>query len=68
MVRLILIASMALVLTGCATMPIQVGLPCNVGPFHPDKDAGKRFTRSEKEQVVVLNETGQRYCGWKPAG
>ena len=57
----------ALLLGGCATMPVQVGLPCNVGPFTPDKGASERFTRNEKEQVVVLNETGQRYCGWKAA-
>lgn len=66
MLKLIAIA-LLLALAGCATMPIQVGLPCNVGPFTPDKGASERFTRNEKEQVVVLNETGERYCRWKPA-
>jgi hypothetical protein len=66
MVKALMLAA-TLLLAGCATMPIQVGIPCNVGPFEPDKGASTRWTRGEKEQLVTLNETGQRYCGWKPA-
>lgn len=55
-----------LALVGCATMPIPVGLPCNVGPILLDKGASTRLTRSEKEQIVTLNESGVVLCKWKP--
>lgn len=55
-----------LALAGCATMPIPVGLPCNVGPIILDKGANARLTRSEKEQVVTLNNSGAVLCKWKP--
>ena len=54
-----------LALAGCATMPIPVGLPCNVGPVILDKGASTRLTRSEKEQIVTLNNSGVVLCKWK---
>ena len=55
-----------LVLGGCATMPIPVGLPCTVGPIILDNGASTRLTRAEKEQVVTLNNSGVVLCKWKP--
>lgn len=54
-----------LALAGCATMPIPVGLPCNVGPIILDKGASTRLTRGEKEQIVVINKAGETLCRWK---
>jgi hypothetical protein len=70
---LILLAA-ALALSGCAINRslIPVGVPCNVFSadgkhgFEPDKGASGRWSRSEKEQLVTLNETGERFCQWKP--
>lgn len=62
-----LIVIAALTLAGCATAPIPIGLPCTVGPFTPDAGASTRWTRAEKEQLLVLNGTGKNLCGWKPA-
>lgn len=54
-----------LMLGGCATSPIPIGLPCTVGPVVLDKGASTRLTRAEKEQVLVINRTGERLCRWK---
>lgn len=54
-----------LMLGGCATSPIPIGLPCTVGPVVLDKGASTRLTRAEKEQVFVINRTGERLCRWK---
>lgn len=56
---------MALSLAACATAPIPIGLPCTVGPVVLDKGASKRLTRSEAEQIVVLNRSGEILCKWK---
>lgn len=61
-------ALMALTLAGCATSPIPLGLPCSVGPVILDKDASTRLTRSEKKQIVALNESGAKLCRWHPPG
>jgi hypothetical protein len=55
----------ALVLTGCATSPIPIGLPCTVGPVILDKGASTRLTRDEQVQIVTLNNTGEQLCRWK---
>ena len=55
------------ILSGCATSPIPIGLPCTVGPIILDKGASTRLTRGEKEQIVSLNETGEVLCRWHPA-
>ncbi len=57
-----------LALTGCATSPIPIGLPCTVGPVVLDEGASKRLTRDEQVQIVVLNQTGERLCRWKAPG
>lgn len=62
--KLILTLTIMLALSGCSTM--LTGSLCTIGPFHPDKGASQRFTRSEKEYVVSLNESGAKVCGWKP--
>ena len=65
--KLILIAVwMGLSLAACATAPIYAGIPCSIGPFIPDEGASTRWTRTEKEQLVVLNESGEKLCGWRP--
>lgn len=64
MVKVISIAAL-LALAGCAHSPIPIGLPCTVGPIILDKGASTRLTRGEKEQIVVVNETGEVLCRWK---
>lgn len=54
-----------LLLTGCATSPIPIGLPCSVGPIYLSKD--DVLTRRTKESVLLVNETGAQLCRWKPA-
>lgn len=61
-----LILAAALLLAGCATSPVPLGLPCSVGPVLLDKGASTRLSRSEKEQIVTLNRTGEVLCKWKP--
>lgn len=60
-----LAVSVLLVLTGCATSPIPIGLPCTVGPVILDKGASTRLTRDEQVQIVTLNNTGEQLCRWK---
>lgn len=59
------IALMALLVVGCATTK-QTGSLCTVGPFRPDQGVTERWTDSEMDQLIVLNESGERLCGWKP--
>ena len=54
-----------LALAGCAHSPIPIGLPCTVGPVILDEGASTRLTRGEKEQIVVINRTGEQLCRWK---
>lgn len=61
----ILALTAVLFLAGCATAPIPIGLPCSVGPIVGDKGASTRWTRSEKEQIITLNRTGEVLCKWK---
>jgi hypothetical protein len=63
MKHIVVAFALILPLAGCATF--TVGLPCNVGPFTTDKGASTRWSRSEKEQLVTLNETGEKFCGWR---
>lgn len=55
-----------LALSGCATSPVPLGLPCTVGPIVLDRGASQRLTRGEKEQIVTLNESGAKLCRWAP--
>lgn len=62
----VLLATLALVsLSGCATSPIPIGLPCSVGPIYLSKD--DVLTRRTKEAVLLVNETGATLCRWRPA-
>lgn len=56
---------LAALLTGCATTK-PTGSLCTVGPFRPDAGAGDRWTEGEIDQLIVLNESGEQICGWKP--
>ena len=62
---LILLATGAAMLAGCTTTQ-PTGSLCTVGPFRPDDGAGERWTDGEKDQLIVLNESGEKLCGWKP--
>lgn len=68
-----LILSTLLLLSGCATSPIPLGIPCDVFAndgkhgMEPDRGASKRWTDSEMDQLIVLNDTGERFCRWRPA-
>lgn len=53
-----------LVLAGCSSH--LGGSLCPVGPFRPDKGAVDRWTENEKDQLNVLNESGEQICGWTP--
>lgn len=64
--KLVLSAMLIASLAACSSMPIPIGLPCSVGPIIGDAGASKRWSRSEKEQISVLNGTGEKLCGWKP--
>lgn len=61
-----LAAPVLLALAGCATMPMQTGSLCPVGPLIFDPGASSRWTRAEKEYAVTLNEAGEKICGWSP--
>ena len=61
-----LIIAVMMLLAGCATAPVPIGLPCSVGTIYGDKGASTRWTRAEKEQIVALNRSGEILCKWKP--
>lgn len=56
-----LIAAALLTLAGCTTP----GTLCGVGPFQADAGFETRLTRAEKEQIYVLNRSGEDVCGWE---
>jgi hypothetical protein len=72
MVKKALIIAAVLALAGCAHSPVPLGIPCDVfeangkAGFEPDRGASTRWTTGEKEQLIVLNKTGERFCQWKP--
>lgn len=63
MVQSALILAAMLALAGCSTA--RTGSLCTVGPFIPDTGASERWTVSEKQQLVTLNNSGESLCGWK---
>ena len=65
MVKVAATLIIATMLAGCATTQ-PTGSLCTVGPFRPDPGAGERWTDGEKDQLIVLNESGEKICGWKP--
>lgn len=62
--RLILAIAIAAVLAGCSTT--RTGSLCTLGPFRPDAGASERWTDNEKDQLIVLNESGEKLCNWRP--
>lgn len=60
----LLAAALAITLAGCATSPIPLGLPCSVGPIYLSKS--DVLTRRTKENILLVNETGEKLCRWKP--
>lgn len=62
--RLILAIALAAVLAGCSTA--RTGSLCTLGPLRPDAGASERWTDNEKDQLIVLNESGEKLCGWRP--
>jgi hypothetical protein len=63
--KLALVGAILLTLSACATSPVPLGLPCTVGPVILDAGSTTRLTRSEKEQIVALNRTGEVLCRWR---
>lgn len=63
--KVVLAIMLAAVLAGCATTK-PTGSLCTVGPFRSDAGAGERWTDNEKDQLIVLNESGEKLCGWAP--
>lgn len=57
-----LAVSIIMLLTGCSP---TVGSLCTAGPIIVDQGAAERLTRSEKEQIVTLNNAGRNICGWR---
>ncbi len=55
--------ALCVVLAGCQTT--RTGSLCTVGPFLTDAGASTRWTDGEKDQLIVLNESGEKICGWK---
>lgn len=60
-----LIFAVVVLLAGCATSPIPIGLPCSVGPIYLSKD--DVLTRRTKENILLVNETGEKLCRWRSA-
>jgi hypothetical protein len=56
------LASMVLLLPGCAR--VLTGSLCTAGPIILDSQDD--ITRSTTEQIVTLNESGAKVCGWRP--
>lgn len=65
MVKVIAAIALAAALAGCATTQ-PTGSLCTIGPFRPDTGASERWTDDEMDQLIVLNESGEKLCGWKP--
>lgn len=66
MVKVILAVLAATLMVGCTTTTQPTGSLCTVEPFRPDTGASERWTDGEKDQLIVLNESGEKICGWKP--
>lgn len=64
--KIIIALALSLVLMGGSCAPRLTGSLCTAGPIRPDPGFAERMTRSEKEQIVTLNESGAVVCGWQP--
>jgi hypothetical protein len=68
--KLIAMASVAILLAGCATTrptPVSTDGFCALGLFYPDEGALERWTPAERERLVIQNQTTERLCGLEPA-
>ncbi len=63
MAKALVAIALCIVLAGCQSM--RTGSLCTVGPFIPDAGASDRWTANEQDQLIVLNESGEKICGWK---
>jgi len=63
MVRTISVIMLISLLGACSST--RTGSLCTTGPFITSPGSSERWTRDEKEQLVVLNESGVKICGWK---
>lgn len=61
--KALIILAVCALLAGCQTT--RTGSLCTVGPFIPDDGASTRWTNGEKDQLIVLNESGEKICGWR---
>lgn len=64
MVKIVVVLAFVAILAGCSST--RTGSLCTVGPFRPDPGASERWTADEMDQLIVLNESGEKLCGWKP--
>lgn len=60
--KIILFVLLLVGLSGCQTITSSL---CGLGPFTPDPGAVTRWTSSEKDQLVDLNNAGEAVCGWE---
>lgn len=63
--KVILALPLVILLAGCSITPPITGSLCTAGPVILDRGAATRLSRDEKEQIVTLNESGAKICGWK---
>lgn len=63
MVRTVSVVMLIILLGACSST--RTGSLCATGPFITSPGSSDRWTRYEKEQLVVLNESGVKICGWK---
>jgi hypothetical protein len=61
--KVIAAALVAAALSGCAAFPLRTGSLCTAGPVILDSQ--DHLTRSTAEQIVTLNESGEKVCGWR---
>lgn len=53
-----------MVMAGCSATA-RTGSLCTAGPIITDAGASTRWTENEQDQLTVLNESGEKICGWK---
>lgn len=68
MIKIAVVASMAVLLCGCQTFrspppPVSADGFCALGLFYPDVNAEERWTVSEQERLVIQNQTTEKLCG-----
>lgn len=61
---ILILASIAVSIAGCATDPIFRSDCDWAEPIRPSRS--DVLTRQTKEQILAHNEAGARLCGWRP--